>query len=51
MMVYSHNAILYSNENEQNIATHKYSVAGNKPERKKSTYLRYNLHRVQKEAK
>ena len=38
----------YSNENEQNIATHKYSIEGNKPERE---YLSCNLHRVQKQAK
>lgn len=51
MMVYSHNAILYSNENEQNIATHKYSIEGKQARKKKSTYLKCNLHKVQKEAK
>lgn len=32
MVVYSHNAIIYSNEKEQNTATHKYSIEENNPE-------------------
>lgn len=42
-MVYSHKAILYSNEKEQNIATHKYSIEGNKPERKKKKKFLFEM--------